>query len=99
MKRPYKHINNSQDRPVKRLKVDTINFYGDRFIFDCITGSFHRISGTAAFVIRELQKNNSLLDIIHHFSKRYGISTKKAVTDVEILISELIALSLVKAEL
>ena len=83
----------------KRYNIDKVKIYGERFVFDCITGSFHRISETAAFIIRELQRETKLLDIIELFSKHYNISTKKAVADVEILISELIALNILGAKL
>lgn len=82
-----------------KLNINKIKFYGERFLFDSITGSFHRISDTAGFVIRELQRETKLLDIIDLFSKHYGISTKKAVADIEILISELIALNILGAKL
>lgn len=95
----YRKIDHRHVKLARRFNIDRIKIYGERFVFDCITGSFHRISETAAFVIKELQRETKLQDIIDLFSKHYGISTKKAVADIEILISELIALNIFGAKL
>ncbi len=60
-----------------------------RFVFDVCTGTFHRVSETAAFILGEMKRKVSIDELVRHYSERYGISRAIAERDIELFLNDL----------
>lgn len=78
------------------FKVTKNIIYGDRILFDCISGNIHRLNNTTSMIITELQKGANIADLIKIITVRYGIPKMRASSDLEVVLSELIALKIIE---
>ena len=60
-----------------------------RFVFDVSTGTFHRVSETAAFILGELRRKVPIAELVRHYSERYEISQAVAERDIELFLNDL----------
>src|SRR5215510_12752515 len=67
----------------------TLRFYGDEFIFDTVSGMFFRLSSTASFILRCLQRGARPDGLADEIQKRSGIPRSAALRDVELLRNDL----------
>lgn len=58
-------------------------------VFDVCSGTFHRVSETAAFIINELKQQTPASQIIVDYSQRYGIPRAIAARDVELFMNDI----------
>ncbi len=59
-----------------------------RFVFDISSGTFHRVSETAAFILSELQRKVPIGQLVRHYSDRYEISRAVAERDIELFLND-----------
>ena len=71
-----------------------LRFHGDGFVFDAVWGGFHRLSPSAAIVLRALQAGTPPHGIPALLVGRYGIDEARAARDAERFLDELRALGL-----
>ena len=74
-----------------------MRFLGDGFVFDPVWGMFHRVSPTAALLLRALDEGTKPRDLPALLVARYGIDQARAARDAERFMQELRALGLVTA--
>jgi PqqD family protein of HPr-rel-A system len=73
-----------------------LEFYGDQFVFDSVSGNFHRLSEAAGFILKSLCGGAGRDELVQAVVDRYGVDPAKAQRDVEIFLSELSSLDLVE---
>ncbi|WP_370879977.1 PqqD family protein [Labrys monachus] len=61
----------------------------NRFIFDTITGKFHRASETASFILSQLKVNAPINEIVVRYTERYGVGRAIAERDVELFLNDM----------
>jgi hypothetical protein len=61
----------------------------ERMIFDTCSGKFHQVSETAAYVIRKLQDQEKMPDIIVAYSKHYKLPLTVAARDIELFMNDI----------
>jgi Coenzyme PQQ synthesis protein D (PqqD) len=69
--------------------LSNLKILHDRFVFDVISGTFHRVSETAAFILDELKLKIPIAELVTHYSDRYRISRAVAERDVELFLNDL----------
>ena len=80
----------------RQYKVNKNIIYFDRILFDSVTGNIHRISETTSHIISQLQIGANTSRLVQSLSERYAIPQELISSDVEVILSELIALNIVK---
>ena len=73
-------------------------FFGDSFVFDRISGNFHRINATAAFILRAIENGISTADLPELVQSQYGIDHASAVRDAELFLDELYMLGFLEGD-
>lgn len=71
------------------LEFKNIRLIDDCMIFDEVTGKFHRVSKTAAFIIDHLQVQTSVPDIIETYASKFSIHITTAARDVELFLNDI----------
>jgi len=61
----------------------------DSFVFDIRSGTFHRVSETAAFILGKLKRKTPIPALVTEYAKRYEISRSIAERDVELFLNDL----------
>jgi polyisoprenoid-binding protein YceI len=75
--------------PAPASKHASLRFYGDEFVFDTVSGMFYRVSPTASFILRSLERGTDPATVADEVQKRYGIDRAAAVRDIELLRNDL----------
>lgn len=71
-----------------------LRFYGDRFVFDPVSGNFHRLSEAAGFLLKAYAGGARGPELVRLLTQRYGIDQTRAKRDVEVFLTEISALDL-----
>lgn len=71
-----------------------LRFPGEGFVFDAVWGGFHRLSPSAAGILRALRSGTPPQGIPALLAARYGIEEPRATRDAERFLQELHALGL-----
>ena len=76
----------------KLLQSDfaNIRLLNDRFVFDARSGTFHRVSESAAFILVCMQCENDLARVVASYARRYSLPPAIAERDVENFLGDLI---------
>jgi len=69
--------------------LSSLRILQDRFVFDVCSGTFHRISETAAFILGKLKRQTPIRELVAEYAKRYEISRAIAERDVELFLNDL----------
>ncbi len=80
----------------KTSKNPRLRFYGENFVLDTVSGSFYRLTPTAAFILQALIERSDRGDLAERVQNRFGTSQARAVRDVELFLSELRSLGLIE---
>lgn len=73
----------------RTVNLGNLRIINDRFVLDVCSGTFHRLSETAAFILAELQRQTPLAVLVSAYAKRYDISPAIAERDVELFLNDL----------
>lgn len=88
-KSPRRARSASAEAPAPAPKHASLRFYGDEFVFDTVSGMFYRVSPTASFILRSLERGTDPSKVADEVQKRYGIERTAAVRDIELLRNDL----------
>jgi hypothetical protein len=69
--------------------LSSLRILQDRFVFDVRSGTFHRVSETAAFILGKLGRKTPIPKLVGEYAKRYEISRAVAERDVELFLNDL----------
>lgn len=83
-------------RANQKDRISKLRFYGDQFVFDTVSGRFHRLSPMAGFILKALIEGRNPDELGEMVETRFGIARMKAARDVELFLSEVRALELIK---
>lgn len=70
-------------------QVSRLTFFDDRFVFDRVSGHFHRLNPTAAFVLRALDDGLDPTKLPELLQSHYDIDHETAIRDAELFVNEL----------
>jgi len=68
--------------------LSNLRILKDRFVLDVHSGTFHRVSETAAFILCELKHRTPIAELVIHYANRYEISRAIAERDVELFLND-----------
>jgi hypothetical protein len=63
----------------------------DCMLFDTVTGHFWRINKSGVFIIRALQKQMPMSELIPAFQKEFNLSHHVASRDIELFLNDITA--------
>jgi len=62
----------------------------DGVVFDTVSGRFHRVTDTAAFIIEQMQRRAPVPNIILQLAETFAVPVETAARDVEHFMSGLL---------
>ena len=71
------------------VEFKNIEVIDDCIMFDAVTGKFHRISETAAFIINRIKCNDPVPQIITEYADKFSVPLTKAAREIELFMSDL----------
>jgi len=69
-----------------------LQFYGDEFVFDSVSGMFYRINPSACFMLKSLAAGTSVADLPARLQARYELDSATASRDAQLFLNSLTAL-------
>lgn len=69
-----------------------LQFYGDEFVFDSVSGMFYRINPSACFMLKSLTAGTPVTDLPARLQARYELDSATASRDVQLFLNSLTAL-------
>ena len=69
-----------------------LQFYGDKFVFDSVSGMFYRINPSACFMLKSLAAGTPVADLPARLQARYELDSATASRDVQLFLNSLTAL-------
>lgn len=79
-------------RPRANAKPHSLQFYGDEFVFDRVSGLFYRVSPTAGFLLRSLDSGAEPAELPKLLQSRYRLDSATANRDVALFLNDLATL-------
>lgn len=73
-------------------KPDRLQFYGEEFVFDKVTGMFFRLNPSGSFMLRALAAGAAPADLPQQLQQRYGLDRATATRDAQLFLNSLAAL-------
>ena len=71
------------------LEFKNLRLIEDCMIFDEVTGKFHRVSKTAAFIIRCMKSHIPIPVIIQMYTDKFNIPITIAARDIELFMNDI----------
>jgi hypothetical protein len=69
--------------------LGNLRIVNDCLVFDICSGSFHRVSESAAYIISELKRQTPVTLLVAAYARRYDIPPAIAERDVELFLNDL----------
>lgn len=87
--RANRTIRTSGKRDGSSVSLSNLSIIKDCMLFDECSGKFHRISESAAFVVRALQAKAAMPNIIVAYSQEYELPLTVAARDIELFMNDI----------
>ena len=72
-----------------KAQLQNLRFYGDKFVFNTVSGLCYRLTDTAGFLLRSLAKGVESEQLADLVQARYDIDRTAAMRDIELLLNDL----------
>jgi hypothetical protein len=71
---------------------ERLRFYGDEFVFDSVSGMFHRLNPSASFMLRALIAGATPEELPRRLQAHYALDSATAARDAQLFLNSLAAL-------
>jgi len=75
-------------------RVGRLQFFGEEFVLDTVSGLFYRLTPAAHLVLRAHEQGVPTQQFSGILQQRYGIDPASAVRDVELLLNQMVSMGL-----
>jgi len=79
----------------KGHNIEKLRFYGDKFVFNTVSGACYRITSTAGFLLRHIVVGVEDEQLVSLMQDHYGLDHVSAMRDVELLLNNLTELGVI----
>jgi len=80
---------NRDEAAVLLADLSSLRILRDQFVFDDRTGTFHRATESAAYILSELKRRTPISLISAQYAERYQVGQAIADRDVELFLNDL----------